>query len=454
MARRRSTSESKQTKEEIRKEQTDGGLATPSSWWEERLKIEQPRPEDQERHYREEQERYGQIRQREEYYRPIQLVVRPRPEDQERRYREEQERYEKERPMKVEGGEKRDVLQIWADSYDAGSRTLEDSYKDLYKPWIESSVEMYSKAAELSKNPTPENYRTFYDQWIKTYQSTFGKFYPVLTRQFDRETIEKLMSSAEESRKLFQSWTAMIDENSRKTQELLQGPPEPERYREFYDMWLRTYGKIFEEFAEMSTKGSTREVLEAYGGIPGIYLNNFVQMSKLWNESYMYLLRPWADSMLSLSGKMAELSRGEARPEAYKEFYNMWMDAYRDFYSRLFDIRSARSASEEMADSFVRSMAVYKDMSNSWIAAMEKMSQKTMDVSKRTTEPEAYKGFYDTWVSMYERAFDDFFRYVPMAGPMRSMMEPVKNTARVYTDMFVNMSNMWMKAFPGYTGRA
>lgn len=75
MTRRRSTSESKQTKEEIRKEQTDGGLATPSSWWVERLNIEKPIPEDQERHYREEQERYEQIRQREEYYRPIQFPI-------------------------------------------------------------------------------------------------------------------------------------------------------------------------------------------------------------------------------------------------------------------------------------------------------------------------------------------------------------------------------------------
>ncbi|KCZ71636.1 hypothetical protein ANME2D_02371 [Candidatus Methanoperedens nitroreducens] len=474
MARKGITSEFKRTGEEMesqkgmREEQTAGRgtLATPSSWWVERLKIERPRPEDQEPRYRKEQERYAQERQRAAYYRPIQEVERPRAEEQEPRYREEQkryepgkqmraerERYEPEKQMREEGEERKDIFRIWADSYDVVSRMWEDTYINLYKPWIESTEEMYSKAAELSRNATPDNYRAFYDQWIKTYQNSFGKFYPVMTRQFDRETIEKLMNSAEESRKLFQSWAAMLEENSRKTQELLQGTPDPEKYREFYDIWMRTYGKIYEEFAEMTTKGSTREVLEAYGGIPGMYLNNFVQMSKIWNESYMYLFRPWLDSMVSLSEKMAELSRGEARPEAYREFYDTWMDTYRKTYGRLFDIQSARSTSEEMVDSFMRSMTVYKDMSNSWIDAMEKMSQRTMDISKRTTEPEAYKGFYDTWVNMYERAFDDFFRYVPMAGPMRSMMEPAKNAARVYTDIFSNMSNMWMRSVFGSASR-
>ena len=452
-------------------EQTTGReteLATPASWWEARASIiERPRPEEQERHYREEQERYEQERQRATYYRPIEEVERPRPEDQERRYREEQERYEPGRQMRGEqmrmeqgreerrelGGEGRDIFQIWADSYGAVSRMWEESFTNLYKPWLESTGEMFTKAAELSRNATPENYRSFYDEWIKTYQSTFGNLYPAMTRQFDRETIEKLMNSAEESRALFQSWITMLDENTKKTQELLQGTPEPGKYRELFDMWTRTYGKIFEEFAEMPTKGSTKEVLETYGGVPGMYLNNFVRMAKLWNESYMYLFRPWVDSMLSFSGKMAELSRGEARPEAYKEFYNMWIDTYRNYYSRLFNPQSISSSSREMADSFLRSMNVYMNMYNSWMDSLGQISQRTVDISTRTAEPEASKEPYNTWVSMYERAFDDFFKYVPAVSPLKSMMEPVKNAVKINTDMFANLSNMWMKSVPGSTSR-
>lgn len=552
MARRRTTSETGQTREEmeseekIREEKTarrETVSTTPSSWWEERKTIERPSPEDQEKSFREEQEKYEQERQKAGYYRPIQetergipayqeesfreeekqmgveseerkevsrtgarrdvptpvsswwetrrtIVERPSPEDQERRYREEQERYEQERlrespynkpiqellkegknveeiismreqerrgpakEMRGEGEEKRDISRAVSGSYTAVSRMLEDSFTNLQKPWIDSTVELFNKAAELSRNATPENYKAFYDEWMNTYQNIFGKLYPGMTRQLDKETLEKLRESAEESKNLFQSWISMLDENSRKTQELLQGIPDPGKYRELYNMWTRTYGKIFQDFIEMPTKGSTAMVFETYGGMPNIYFRNFAQVAKLWNDSYMNLFRPWVDSMLSFSDKMAELSKGEARPEAYKEFYNMWIDTYRNTYGRLFDIQSVRSASKEMADSFVKVMDVNLNAYNSWVSALEKISQKTTDISKQAAGAEAYKQPYNAWVSMYERAFDDFFTYVPVMSPVKPMMEPVKNAARAYTDMFTSMSSMWMKPAFGSTSTA
>ncbi|VVB85874.1 Poly(R)-hydroxyalkanoic acid synthase subunit (PHA_synth_III_E) [uncultured archaeon] len=546
MARRRTTTETGQTREEmeseekIKEEQTAARGAvstTPSSWWEDRKTIEQPRPEDQERSFREEQERFEQERKTEKYYRPIQdteraipayqerhyreeeekfepqeqmevesegrkevsragarrdipttpsswwearkTIERPSPEDQEKRYRDEQERYEQERQkesyynkpiqellkegknveeiismkeqerpakeMRGEGEEKRDISQAVSGSYAAVSRMLEDSFTNLQKPWIDSTVELFNKAAELSRNATPENYKAFYDEWMKTYQNTFGKLYPSMTRQLDKETLEKLKESAEESKALFQSWISMLDENSRKTQELLQGTPDAGKYRELYNMWTRTYGKIFQDFIEMPTKGNTGAVFETYGGMPNIYFKNFAQIAKLWNDSYLNMFRPWVDSMLSFSDKMAELSKGETKPEAYKEFYNLWIDTYRNTYGRLFNIQSVRSASKEMTDSFVKSMEVNLNIYNSWVSALEKISQKTTDISKQAARPEAYKEPYNAWVSMYERAFDDFFTYVPVMSPVKPMMEPVKNAARAYTDMFTSMSGMWMR---------
>lgn len=550
MARRRTTTEPEQTREEmeseekIREKQTarrETVSTTPSSWWEERKTIERPRPEDQEKSFGEEQEKYEQERQSAHYYRPIQetergipayqeesfreeekqmgaeseerkevsrtgarrdvptpasswwetrrtIVERPSPEDQERRYREEQERYEQERlrespynkpiqellkegknleeiismkeqerpakEMRREAEEKIDISQVMSGSYAAVSKMLEDSFTNLQKPLIESTVELYSKAAELSRNATPDNYKAFYDEWIRTYQNTFGKLYPGMTRQLDKELFEKLKESAEESKNLFQSWIDLLDENSRKTQELLQGTPDPRKYRELYNTWTRTYGKIFQDFIEMPTKGSTGEVFETYGGMPNIYFRNFAQIAKLWNDSYQSLFRPWVDSMLLFSEKMAELSRGEARPEAYKEFYNLWIDTYRNTYGRLFDIQSVRSASKEMTDNFAKIMEVNLNTYNSWVSALEKITQKTTDISKQAARPEAYKEPYNAWVSMYERAFDDFFTYVPVMSPVKPMMEPVKNAARVYTDMFTSMSSMWMRPAFGFTSTA
>jgi hypothetical protein len=219
-------------------------------------------------------------------------------------------------------------------------------------------------------------------------------------------------------------------------------------------MWTRTYGKIFQDFIEMPTKGSTAVVFETYGGLPNIYFRNFAQIAKLWNDSYQNLFRPWVDSMLSFSDKMAELSKGEARPEAYKEFYNLWIDTYRNTYGRLFNIESVRSASKEMADSFTKVMEVNLNVYNSWVSALEKISERTTEISKQAARPEAYKEPYNAWISMYERAFDDFFTYVPVMSPIKPMMEPVKNAARAYTDMFTSMSGMWMRPAFGSTSTA
>ncbi len=68
---RRTTSEPGQTREEMEsqeniKEKQTAARGTASttlpSWWEERKAIEQPRPEEQEQRYREEQEIYKQAR--------------------------------------------------------------------------------------------------------------------------------------------------------------------------------------------------------------------------------------------------------------------------------------------------------------------------------------------------------------------------------------------------------
>ncbi|NJD53307.1 MAG: hypothetical protein FIB07_10620 [Candidatus Methanoperedens sp.] len=428
-----------------------------SSWWEDRRTItERPNPDDQERHYREEQERYEQERQTESLYnKPIQELLKEGKDIEEIISTAQQERKAKEvkKEAKKEDKEKRDISQVMSGSYAAISRIIEDSSTNLQKPWIESTAELYSKAAELSRNATPENYKSFYDEWTRMYQNTFGKLYPGMTQQLDKETLEKMKESAEESKNLFQSWIDLLDENSRKTQELLQGTPDPGKYRELYNTWTRTYEKIFQDFIEMPTKGSTAVIFENYGGIPSIYFRNFAQITKLWNDSYQHLFRPWVDLMPSFSEKISGLPGGEAKPEAYKEFYDLWIDTYKNTYGRLFNIESVRSVSKEITDSFTKIMEANLNTYNSWVSALEKISQKNTDISEQA-RPEVNKELSNAWVSMYERAFDDFFKYVPVMSPIKPMMEPVKKTARAYTDMFSSVSDMWIKPISGSTSTA
>jgi len=346
------------------------------------------------------------------------------------------------------------IFKTWADSYTAVSKMWEDSYLNLYKPWIESTGEMLDKTSLLSKELTPQKYREFYDEWIKTYQNTFGKFYPIPTLKSNKEILEKFISNSEESNKLYRSWIAQLEGNSRKTKEILQGEPDPAKHKECYDMWMKSYEKIFDEFLELHAQESTKEIFGNYMGIPDIYSGSFLHLSKLWKKSYAQLWGPLNESMLKISGKMAEISRGDAGPEAYKEFYSLWMDTYQEIYGK--QIHSMEP-SREMFDDFVESTNIYLSMYKSWIVALEKMLEKAIEMSKQNSDPEGYKKFYDLWVRTYEKAFDSFFEDMPtVGGPMKDIMEPVKVIAKMYADTFTKMSKTWVKsdfgsasAYPG-----
>ncbi len=99
--------------------------------------------------------------------------------------------------------------------------------------------------------------------------------------------------------------------------------------------------------------------------------------------------------------------------------------------------------SKEVFESFVQSTNIYLNMYKSWMTALEKISEKAKELSKQTTDPEASKEFCDLWIKMYVRAFDSFFEDMPLAGPMKEMMEPVKIMAKMYADTFTKMSKMY-----------
>ncbi len=120
---------------------------------------------------------------------------------------------------------------------------------------------------------------------------------------------------------------------------------------------------------------------------------------------------------VKLSEKVSEISKGNASPEAYKEFYKLWIDTYKEIFGR--------QPSKEVFENFARSTRIHLNMLKSWIATFEKLSEKAREISKQTTDPEASKEFYDSWVKTYEKAFHSFFEDMP---------------------------RMWMKSFSGSTG--
>ena len=205
---------------------------------------------------------------------------------------------------------------------------------------------------------------------------------------------------------------------------------------------------------ELPFQESTKEIFGNYMVFPDIYSGAFLQMSKLYKRSYQQFCKPLNESMRTLSDKMTEISQGNASPEAYKEFYTLWVDIYKDISGKY---ASSMEPSGENLANFVDMTRVYLGLYKSWIAALEKMSEKAQEMSKQTTDPEAYKEFYNLWLTTYEKAFDSFFEDMPtMEGPIREAMKPVKTMAKLYADTFIKMSKMWVisdsrsaSAYPG-----
>src|SRR5659263_88020 len=154
----------------------------------------------------------------------------------------------------------------------------------------------------------------------------------------------------------------------------------------------------------------------------------------------------------SIFKNVAQISRGDADPETYKEFYTLWMDTYNETYGKY--VKSVEP-SGEMFGHFIESTNIYLSMYKSWIAALEKMSEKAKEMSIQNSDPQAFKEFNNLWLKMYEKAFDSFFEDMPtVGGPMKEAMEPVKIMAKMYTDTFIKMSKMWARsdsatAYPG-----
>jgi hypothetical protein len=207
---------------------------------------------------------------------------------------------------------------------------------------------------------------------------------------------------------------------------------------------MKSYEKIFDDLLALPATVGTKELFENYTGIPDIYSESFVQISRLWKNSFAKLYEPWIESISELSEKMTELSRGSATPEAYKEFYHLWLNTYQKTYGKMFDFQSMQP-SKEVFEDFMQSTNMYLQVYRTWMTTLEKLAQKAKEITKQTTDPKGYKEFYDLWVKMYVKAFDSFFEDMPLAGPMKEMMDPVKIMAKIYSDTFAMTAKTWVK---------
>jgi len=343
--------------------------------------------------------------------------------------------------------ENKDLFKTQEDSCILISKMWEDSYLKPYIPWSGSRGSLFETEIELSKDTTPQKYREFYEEWIRTCQNTCSNFYEICEVESGKEAFEKLLVIAEDSNKIYRSWIDDLEENSRATRDVLKGEPDPSKYNDIYEMWIKSYGRIFDELLTLPFRQNIKEIFEKLTGAPDIYSNKFETIAKLWNDSYMKRYRLWINSMIKLFAKSSEISRGNASPETYKEFNSLWQNTSQETYGKMFDLQPMLH-SKEAFENFARNASVDLNLSKYWIAILEKLSQKVKELSKQNADLETYMEFYNLWAKTYEKALKNLFESIPPLSPFKDIFEPVKNAAMIYADSFTSISSNRMKTDP------
>jgi hypothetical protein len=128
------------------------------------------------------------------------------------------------------------------------------------------------------------------------------------------------------------------------------------------------------------------------------------------------------------------------------QFYDLWMNTYKETFSRMFDPQTMKP-SKEMVDSLKESTDISLNLFKSWTAVLEKMSEKIQEGSKLMNDPGTFKEFYNLWIKMYEKSLEDIFESIPLVSPLKEMVEPVKSAFKIYAQTSIKMSRMWMDSF-------
>lgn len=115
----------------------------------------------------------------------------------------------------------------------------------------------------------------FFDQWLKTYESTYGRLVEMPAMGPMRERSEKMVRGFSVSVNLYTAWMeslvnfqnvfmeAMRRMREKMTTEI-EGEAIPEKYRDFYQLWIETYSETFKEFLKSGHFSSDMGRLTSY----------------------------------------------------------------------------------------------------------------------------------------------------------------------------------------------
>jgi len=97
---------------------------------------------------------------------------------------------------------------------------------------------------------------------------------------------------------------------------------------EFVDLWLKTYEATYGRLIEMPAMGPMREKYEKVTKS----ISTAADLYSAWLESYLNFQNVFMEAMRRMHEKVAIQMKGEITPEAYKDFYEIWIETYSETF--------------------------------------------------------------------------------------------------------------------------
>ena len=96
-------------------------------------------------------------------------------------------------------------------------------------------------------------------------------------------------------------------------------------------------------------------------------------------------------------------------------------------------------------ENFAQSTTISTNLCKSWISTLNKLSEKSMELSKQTSNQDAHKEICNLWVRVYQKAFDSIFDNLPTT-PFKDTLVPVREAAKLYVDALTKKSDAWTQS--------
>lgn len=120
-----------------------------------------------------------------------------------------------------------------------------------------------------------ESTQEFFDIWMETYNATMGRFIEMPALGPTREKSEKMMTGFTNFVNLYSTLmeaniniqTVLMEAMRRmheKTSSEMDGDISPEKYKDFYKLWVETYSETFKEFMQTGHFASDMGKLMSY----------------------------------------------------------------------------------------------------------------------------------------------------------------------------------------------